>query len=443
MKSVAFKPSLLLIKQLLILISLVVILRVFLGSSDAVITFISALLIVALGTGLIDLIRSRKTPLLTIERTMPSKLSFNRWHTLSYELVNTSSQAISLSFKEHLNDNFELDWPHTNITIFPGEKALQKFRIRSLKRGPAQVGPIELCIYSSLRLWQRFWVNSDLIEVKTYPDFERLKQYQSLKGINNLPMEGLKLVQKRGSGIEFHLLREFRQGDSIRQIDWRATSKRQKLIAKEYQEEKNQHIIVMLDATNRMNAETKVGTHFDAALNALLMLSHTVLKQGDWFSMQSFNQKERWLPAVKGVQNVSKVMNHFYDLESDESASDFMSAVDSLLSKHHKRSLVLLVTTLNDQNIEELLPALKRLQQHHLVALINIENVALTDALKEELTTVSDADRYCAAIELKNNYIYNLKRIEKSGVICIDTKPQFLLPYVINTYLNVKHAGIL
>ena len=77
------------------------------------------------------------------------------------------------------------------------------------------------------------------------------------------------------------------------------------------------------------------------------------------------------------------------------------------------------------------------------MALINIQNQAIRETLSAEVETLSDANRYCAAIELNNAYDINLKRLAKEGVLCVDTQPEFLLPYVINTYLNVKHAGIL
>ncbi|NQY63240.1 MAG: DUF58 domain-containing protein [Alteromonadaceae bacterium] len=443
MKFIAFKPSVFLISALLSLTIVVVILKLFDAINESGIDLITAVLITCLITVLIDFYQSKKPPLLKITREMPTQLSFNRWHPVKLGVENVGPRTIKFYAREHINKYFEIEGLNDQITVSPNERVFLNFRLKSLKRGPAKVGPIELCVTSFWQIWQSYWIVNDIIQVKTYPDFERLKQHESLKGVSNLSINGLKLMKKRGGGIEFHQLREFRQGDSIRQIDWQATSKRQKLIAKEYQEERNQHVIVMLDAGSRMNVETQIGSHFDAALNALLMLSHTVLKQGDWFSMQSFNQKERWLPAIKGAQNVSKVMNHFYDLEPDEGASDYLQAVTNLLSKRSKRALILLVTTINDQSFDDLLPALKRLQQHHLVALINIENVALTETLAANITNISEANRYCAAIDLKNNYGGNLKRLAKEGVICVNCEPQNLLPYVINTYLNVKHSGML
>lgn len=442
MKLVSVKPSPRLIKLTAIAVVLTLVFA-WLGQDNYFFQFQEVLLVFFICAAIIDFLIGKTAPELEISRDITRQLSFNHWHKIVIEIANLNAKQISFHITQHVNDYFEQESPSQLISIEVNEKSLIHFRVKALKRGPEQLGALDFRVLSPWSLWQHIWRHEVTTDVKVYPDFTRLKQHQSLKGVNNLPQTGLKLLKKRGDGIEFHQLREFRQGDSLRQIDWQATSKRLKLISKEYQEEKNQHIVVMLDAGINMSLETEHGTHFDAALNALLMLSHTVLKQGDWFSMQSFNQHERWLPAVKGAQNVSRVMNHFYDLQPDESASDYITAVNSLLGKRSKRSLVLLVTTLNDQSLTDLLPAIKRLQQHHLVALINIENVALTETIAQELKTVNEANRYCAALDLKNSYNMNLKRLSKEGVICVDSKPEHLLPYVINTYLNVKHSGLL
>ncbi len=441
MKNVAFRPTTRLIKLLSLACILVVLCKLFEPQDiDHVLIGFTFVLIFM---SFIDLLKARNIKGIQLSRDMPNNFSFNRWHTVNLEISNETGNKLTLQATEHLENNLELQGLRKNITIEAAEQAKVQYQIKALQRGLAKIGSTELCIFSQWQLWQVYWLFDNDTEVKVYPDFNRINQQQSLKGINNLPINGLKQIKKRGQGIEFHQLREFRQGDSIRQIDWQATSKRQKLISKEYQEEQNQHVIVMLDAGSRMNIQTQMGSHFDAALNALLMLSHTVLKQGDWFSMQSFNQQERWLAAVKGAQNVSRVMNHFYDLYPDESATDYMKAVTHLLAKRSKRALVLVVTTINDQDIDDLLPSLKKLQQHHLVALVNIENQAIKQTIKSDINSVTDADSYCAAIALKNVYDMNLKRLAKEGILCIDTQPEHLLPHVINTYLNVKHSGML
>lgn len=440
MKIIALRPSVKLIKHCFIAVALVVLARLL--ADEQVNWLLIATATIASLICLFDLASLFKPVQLKLSRQLPNNLSFSRWHECQLVIDNLSNRTIKLQAAEHISNEFELVGLERVVSVKGSNQLKLGYQLKANKRGAFSLTATELVFHSSQGYWQCHRLDELVDEFKVYPDFKRLNQ-QGLKGINNLPINGLKQLKKRGEGIEFHQLREFRQGDSLRQIDWQATSKRQKLISKEYQEEQNQHVIVMLDAGVKMKIETEQGSHFDAALNALLMLGHTVLKQGDWFSMQSFNQQERWLAAVKGAQNVSMVMNHFYDLHPDNSASDYIKASHNLLAKRSKRALVLMVTTLGDQDFDALLPALKQLQQHHLVALINIENIALRSSLQVEVNDTTSANEYAAAVVLKNQYQAYLKRLSKEGILVVDCQPQYLLPYVINTYLSVKNAGLL
>lgn len=407
-------------------------------------SFISTALTIAIfGLAVLDYLSSRFKYQLGIEINTNQNMALGRWQPIKLTIKNTSGQLLSADVNLQLSNAIELSELFRSVTIAKNEQARLQWTIRAHQRGDAVLSAVELRISSRLKLWQTSWLIPQDLQLKVYPDFSRVTSSQTLNGVTNTPINGLKLSKKRGEGIEFHQLREYRQGDSIKQIDWQATSKRRKLISKEYQEEQNQHVVVMLDASKKMNIDTTAGTHFDHALNALLLLSHTVLKQGDWFSMQSFNQNIRWLPNVKGAQNVSRVMNHFYDLYPDQSISDYLVAANQLIAKRSKRSLVLLVTTFDDQSLDELLPAINLLQKHHLVAVINISNQALTEVLAEPIENYEDATTYCAALELLNTHKANMARLKKSGVIVVDTQPQKLLPNVLNTYLSVKHSGVL
>lgn len=404
---------------------------------------ISLLILSTVVIALYDYLSSRSKPQLSINVQTKKNMALGRWQPIKIVVENMHQQLIFTDVSVHASDAIELSQAYKSVEIAQNEKALVHFSMCAHQRGDAQLRAIELRVTSKLMLWQNNWLLPQNTVLKVYPDFSRMTSSESINGMKNTSINGLKLSTKRGEGIEFHQLREYRQGDSIRQIDWQATSKRRKLISKDYQEEQNQHVIVMLDASKKMNIDTQVGTHFDHALNALLLLSHSVLKQGDWFSMQSFNQAIRWLPDVKGAQNVSRVMNHFYDLYPDQSVSDYLVAANQLIEKRSKRSLVLLVTTLDEQSQDELLPAIKLLQKHHLVAVINISNYALDDAITQPILNYEDALTYCATLSLLNKHKANMGRLKKEGVITIDTPPERLLPHILNTYLSVKHSGVL
>ncbi|EWH06622.1 hypothetical protein AT00_08510 [Pseudoalteromonas lipolytica SCSIO 04301] len=430
-------------KRLVLLLCAVVLMVLVCAIAELGSVIMTALLLVPVVITWIDLIASKSQPLLSTELSTSQNMALYRWQPVQLTINNTAKQPLLLDASLHLSQAIELAEPQQTVFLTAMQQAQLSFNIRAHKRGDADITAIELRVGSSFGLWQSSWLVKQETRLKVYPDFSRVTSKQHLNGVTNKPINGLKLTKKRGEGIEFHQLREYRQGDSVRQIDWQATSKRRKLISREYQEEQNQHVIVMLDASKKMAIEANEGTHFDHALNALLLLAHTVLKQGDWFSMQSFNQALRWLPDVKGAQNVSRVMNHFYDLYPDNSSSDYLVAVNQLIAKRTKRSLVLLVTTLDEQSIDELLPAIKMLQKHHLVALININNRAVAEVLDEPIEKYEDATSYCAALALLNAHKANMAKLKKQGVIAIDCKPAQLLPHVLNTYLNVKHSGAL
>lgn len=439
MKRLKHRPS---SKQLkLIAIALAaVLLAAFLTLSAEISTFM--LVVVALVV-LLDFVLSRFARKLTVELECSQNMALQRFQPCAVIVSNLGDKALNAELSIVADNAIELKNHQQTLALAPREKAKLSNKLKAHKRGDCQIAGIEVRITSPFSLWQTSWFVETPLALKVYPDFSRINTSHSLNGVVNKPIDGLKLTKKRGEGIEFHQLREFRQGDSVKQIDWQATSKRRKLISREYQEEQNQHVIVMLDASKKMNIEAEHGSHFDHALNALLMLAHTVLKQGDWFSMQSFNRDVRWLANVKGGQNVSRVMNHFYDLYPDQSAADYLSAVNQLLTKRTKRSLVLLVTTLDEQSVDELLPAVKLLQKHHLVALVNINHQGVSGSLVAPITEFKDANQYCAALSLLNEHKANMARLRKEGVIAIDCQPEHLLPYVINTYLNVKHSGAL
>ncbi|MEC8208502.1 MAG: DUF58 domain-containing protein, partial [Pseudomonadota bacterium] len=324
MNRIKLRPA----KRLVVLTAFILLLMLVCAIAQVNGMLLTALLLVPALVAIVDCLAAKSSPLLEVSAETNLNMALYRRQDLNVLIKNNAKHAKQLDVSVHLSNAIELLKPVQTLFIDATQQAKLVFMIRAHKRGDAQISAIELRVGSPLGLWQANWLATQATQLKVYPDFSRVTSKQHLNGVVNKPISGLKLTKKRGDGIEFQQLREYRQGDSVRQIDWQATSKRRKLISREYQEEQNQHVIVMLDASKKMAIEANEGSHFDHALNALLLLSHTVLKQGDWFSMQSFNQNLRWLPDVKGAQNVSRVMNHFYDLYPDNSSSDYLVAVN-------------------------------------------------------------------------------------------------------------------
>ena len=229
---------------------------------------------------------------------------------------------------------------------------------------------------------------------RVYPDFARLYGGQLLAVDNWLSQLGVRQHQRRGLGLEFHQLREFREGDSLRQIDWKATARQRTPIAREYQDERDQQIIFMLDCGRRMRSQDGELAHFDHALNACLLLSYVALRQGDAVGLSTFaSDQPRYLAPVKGAGQLNVLLNTVYDLNSTQRSADYQAAATQLLARQKRRALVVLVTNLRDEDDEELLTAVKRLSKQHRVLVASLrEDVLDTPAPDAGANLVRGAD---------------------------------------------------
>lgn len=390
-----------------------------------------------------DLVMSHEAPSIAVKRELPDNLSVHQTQKVQFGIANRGDRVLYVECAEHIPEHWKSNDVIPACTLQPGEEAYYDYNVTPMLRGLAQITATEFRLTSLLGFWQINWLVPYLTEHKVYPNFTAITDLAGLKGSVNLTQAGLKKLNRRGSGMDFLQLRDYREGESIKQIDWCATSRFNKLISREFQEEKNQHIIIMLDAGRRMRVQDDDLSYFDHALNSLIMLSYTALKNGDNISVQSFGSESRWLSHVRGAKNVSKILNHFYDLYPQKIASDYLAAAQELIIKQPKRALILLVSCLRDEDFDDLMQAIKLLQAKHLVAVISITEPVYSDVLTETVETFDQAVTYASAQTLRSSIDKNIKKLKQKGVICLNVPASSLTPSVINTYLSIKKAGLL
>jgi uncharacterized protein (DUF58 family) len=280
-------------------------------------------------------------------------------------------------------------------------------------------------------------------EVKVYPNFAAVAQYALLATDNHLSHMGIMKKRRRGEGQDFHQLREYRAGDSLRQIDWKASARMHKAISREYQDERDQEVIFMLDCGHRMMAKDDALSHFDHTLNAILLLTYVALRQGDAVGLGSFAGANRWLPAHKGQHNVQHMLNALYDLQPTAQAPDYAQAATELLVRQKKRALVILLTNLRDEDTDDLLPALHLLRTRHLVLLASMREQALDSALGAPVDNTEDALHKAATQHYLRTREATLERIRVAGIRCLDVTPHAMSVGLINHYLDIKRSAVL
>jgi uncharacterized protein (DUF58 family) len=279
---------------------------------------------------------------------------------------------------------------------------------------------------------------------RVYPDFARLYGSQ-LPAVDAFPGQiGVRQHPRRGMGQEFHQLREFREGDSLRQIDWKATARQRTPIAREYQDERDQQIVFLLDCGRGMRNQDGDLSHFDHALNACLLLSHIALRQGDAVGLSTFAAEvDRHLPPLKGQGQLRRLLDTTYDLNPTRRPADYARAVQQLLARQNKRAFVVLLTNLRDEEDEDLLGAAKRMSKRHRVLVVSLREEMLDRVPHSGVQTYDDALTYCATVDLVNARAALQHRLVAQGVPVLDARPGEVGPKLIARYLSLKKAGTL
>ncbi|WP_353632213.1 DUF58 domain-containing protein [Pseudomonas canadensis] len=402
------------------------------------------LLLALLLLALLDAMRLRNRPSPRVQRQMPGSLALGRWGEICLVLEHDFAQALSVQVFDHVPDGLSVEHMPQSIDLRPGERSELGYRLRPLRRGHFNFGRCEIHLPSPMGLWSA----RRLIEVsdttRVYPDFARLYGAQ-LQGVDNwLSQLGVRQRQRRGLGLEFHQLREFREGDSLRQIDWKATARQRTPIAREYQDERDQQIVFMLDCGRRMRSQDDELSHFDHALNACLLLSYVALRQGDAVGLCTFaGDQPRYLAPVKGSSQLNLLLNAVYDLDTTRRTADYQAAASELLARQKRRALVIVITNLRDEDDETLLAAVKRISRQHRVLVVSLREEALDRLRQAPVQTLPEALAYSGTIDYLNTRNELHDRLSAQGLSLLDSLPSELGPALVTRYLGWKKAGVL
>lgn len=397
---------------------------------------------VALGLLLLDAVwLYARRQSLTVSRQVEQHLPVGHWHNVHLSLHNPATSARYVLVFDHAPDSCLLKDAQQAMSLLAGQQASMQYQIKPTQRGTVQFAGVALRIRSPLRLWWRQLLISLPESCKVYPNYMGALNDQ-LTGVSSAQSAlDIKAQRRRGDGTDFEQLREYRQGDALRQIDWNASARLQKLISKQYQDERDQQVIVMLDCGRRMRAQHGDLSHFDYVLNSTIHLARTVLAKGDAISVQAFaGQAYRFTPWIKGRSKLNLILNQLYDLEASLEHPDYLKAAQHLCEHLHKRALVVLITNLRDEDHDDILPALQLLQQHrHLVLIANLREAALDQPI--DVQNFDTALRYAATQHYLNQRHGLNKALMAQKVLLLDLTPDQLRGQLINSYVGLKNKG--
>jgi uncharacterized protein (DUF58 family) len=387
-----------------------------------------------------DFARLRLLPVPAIERRVPRIVAVG--HPLAVEL------ALSGGLPGQRLEVFDLHPAHWPVEALPQRvelpvegRSVVEYRLHPDQRGHARFEGCALRLHSPWRLWTRLRTLPLPSEVRIYPDFARVSHLALVGTDRASRVIGAHQHRRRGEGTEFHQLREYRTGDSLRQIDWKASRRAQKLISRDYQDERNQQVVLLVDTGRRMLAHDGNLSHFDHALNASLLVAFIALRQGDSVGLMASGGQSRWMPPVRGLGAIDRMLDTVFDLQPQPVATDYIEAAMQLGVRQQRRALILIVTNARDEDIEDLLAGIRQLQRRHLVCVASLREAVVDRTLAEPPATTDGALLSAAMTLYAEARDRAHAQLRANGADVLDVTAAQLPAALVEHYLAIKRAG--
>ncbi len=325
-------------------------------------------------------------------------------------------------------------------TVTPGQAQSFVYNVRPPRRGDYRFGNLHLRWLSLLGLLRRQSTFLATEPVKVYPNLVDVKKYDLLLRKNRLWELGLRNTRIFGSGTEFERLRDYLPDDEYRRINWKATARRGKPISVEYETERSQNIIALLDVGRMMRSPVGDVAKLDYAINAVLLLAFVAAQKGDKLGLLAFSDKvQTWLAPRGGKGQFHRMLEQLYAVEGQPVEPDYQTAFGYFAAKQSKRSLVLVFTDLTGSiSTETLVAQMSRLRARHLPLLVTVRDPTVQRLAQQAIVDSSSLYQRTVAEQLLDERRLTLDRLQRRGVLTLDVAANELSMAVIKRYLDLK-----
>jgi uncharacterized protein (DUF58 family) len=387
---------------------------------------------------------------LRMTRVVPAALAVGVKRDIELVIEGSGTLSWNIAIYDHSDPSLQTEGLPATVTIGSGKRVTLTYRVTPTRRGEVAFAAADVRIRSRFGLCELLEKLGAAGMRRVYPDFAQVARYAWLAGDRRLAEIGIKTYRRRGAGTEFQQLAEYRVGDPVRWIDWKATLRFGKPIIREFQDARDQCVMLLVDCGRRMRADDRqsgIGnTHFDQVLNAVMLLSYVALKQGDEVGAMTFGTPAgaaKSFPPRKGVKALNALMGELYAVQPTPTHSDYIAAARTLLSRHTKRSLVVIITNFRDEDSVELGSALRLLRTRHLVMLASLREEIAHELVSQPLTSTEAAVEVASAHLFEQSRRDAFNRLAAHDALMVDAEPQRLGIELVNRYQAAKGAGLI
>jgi uncharacterized protein (DUF58 family) len=372
-----------------------------------------------------------------------------------------ASNSILLKFRNETRQRLQgiiRDEPPAEFALAAGTNARQQpfllkpFEVRSFEytltppaRGNFDFGDVYARIVGPLGLVVRQGQIPTASPVAVLPNLQAVEDYDLLMRRATKMRQGVRRTRIRGGGREFASLRDYTPDDEMRVVDWKATARRGKLIARSFEAERSQDILLLIDLGRLMRQEVNHTQKLDHVVNSALMLAHVVSQADDRVGLLTFADEARaWLPPRKGRAQTNDILQALYSARAEIVESDYRAAFRFLSARWRKRSLAVVFTDLSDpESSAMLLAEIAQLARAHLVVCVLISDPLVGERARLSPRAASQVYEKAVAEEVLSDRSNALALLQKRGVLVVDAEPSELSAELVARYLMVKNRSLL
>jgi len=411
-----------------------------------------ALLLLA-GTAGFDLLNSRRLwrrsqPRLV--RRLPPALAIAVRRAIHVSISVEGQHGWQVRVHDHADPALRTEALPATLQLHAGKVVEFEYAVTPIRRGDMHFAPAGLRVRSRLGLWELCERLGDPQLLRCYPDFAQVARYAWLAGSRRLQEIGVKSWHRRGEGTDFRQLAEYLPGDPVRHIDWKATLRLDRPIVRQFQDERDQNVWLLIDCGRRMRADDPEGvaagsSHFDQVLNAVMLLSYVALHEGDAVGALTFGNaagQQKFVAPRKGATQLGALMSALHAIQPSLAQPDYLYVARDFLARQPRRSLVILITNFRDEDCSEVADALRLLRQRHLVLVASLREQVIAELAGQPLGPHS-AVEVASAHLLAEARDQALERLGGQHGLLVDAEPQRLGIELVNRYHVAKRAGMI
>jgi uncharacterized protein (DUF58 family) len=398
-----------------------------------------------------ELVVLPKPEQLEVRRSWAHAPSLARTSEIQITLRNFAASELRCAVTDETPASLRAAPPLLELTLGPKSEASAPYTILPRARGDVRVGQSFLRYQGWLGLAQRWAVAPTQQTVRVFPDLEQARQ-QALYLIRSRQIEMEKRRKRqRGSGREFESLRDYRQGDDIRDICWTATARRHQLTTRIFEIERSQAVWIVIDAGRLLRAEVPEQqsgqrlSKLDYSVNAALSVAQVAVQCGDRVGLLAYGRHIQCnVAAGRGGLHLRSIVDCLAQVRGEPSEADHSRAARVLLTEQSRRSLVVWITDFAETpTTPDVIEYAMQMTQRHLVVFSAMNQPDLTALAETTPQSAEEMYRHAAALEIAYRRDLLLRGLRQRGVFAFELLPGMLASTLVNQYLEIKERNLL